>query len=181
MKRIVALLFALLIAATIPLALEAQEKKTKRVGTPEDSVFVFGGTINGNDEIRFTQFDPEFEPAYYEHDAYLYFFDNVEPGSYLKVTKYVHLSRGAVNLYTTYYTGLQGNTTLDFRVPTKPGLYYVGFMDFTERKNNVLVFTPGDKKITEYKLLKYILPCLKNDTWKATIENRMKELKDEGK
>lgn len=179
MKRIVALFFALLIAATMPLVLGAEAKKTKRMGTPEDSVFVFGAIYDGY-EIRFTQFDPEFQPAYYEHNANLYFFDNVEPGSYLKVTMFQH---NGMNVTTTYYTGLQGKSTLDVRVPTKPGLYFAGFMDFSERKNSGLIFKPGDPKFkfTELKVLKWVLPALNNDVWRPTIENRIKELESEGK
>lgn len=179
MKRIMTLLLTLLLAATIPLAIGAEEKKVKRVGTPEDSVFLFGAIYDGY-EIRFTQFDPEFQPAYYEDNANLFFFDNVEPGSYLKVTMFQH---NGMDVTTTYYTGLQGKTTLDVRVPTEPGLYFVGFLDFSERKNNELIFKPGDPKFkfTELKVLKWVLPALKNDVWKPTILNRIKELESEGK
>jgi len=176
MKRIVSLFFALLLAATISLGLGAEAKKTKRIGTPEDSVLVFG-YIRDIYSIRFTQLDPDFEPAYYQSSDMLFTFDNVEPGSYLKMTTY----RPNDGLYTPYSPGLSGKSTLDFRVPDKPGLYYAGFMELSGCERNMLIFKPGDKKYTELMVLTWLLPSVKNKAWVPVIESRIKELENEGK
>lgn len=176
MKRIVSLLLALSLAATIPLALGAEAKSTKRAGTPEDSVFIFGCVMDAN-MIRYTQLDPEFEPAYYQFNHSYYFFEDVEPGSYLKLTTFEH---NGPAMFTTYYIGFSGRTALDIRVPTKPGLYYAGYVDFSEMKKKELIFLPV-KKYTEVKLLKFLLPSVKNKSWVPVIESRIKELENGSK
>ena len=146
MKRIASFFFALLLAATIPLAVGAESGKAKRQGTPEDSVFVFGAV---NYMVRFTQIDPAYEPAFYECSWGVYHFGNVEPGSYLKLTKYERNT----GTYWIYTLGLSGKSSLDFRVPDKPGLYYAGCMDFSEIKNNTLLFShigPRRTSITSF-------------------------------
>ena len=173
MKMIVPLFFSLLLAAPMPRALGAE---ANRQGTPEDSVLVFG-YIRDIYSIRFTQVDPSFEPAYYQSSDMLYIFDNVEPGSYLKMTTY----RQNDGVYAPYSPGLSGKSTLDFRAPGEPGLYYAGFMVLSGYERNMLVFKPGDKKYTELMVLTWLLRCIKNKTWVPVIENRIKELESEGK
>jgi len=173
MKRISSLLFALLLAATMPRALEAE---TNRQGTPEDSVLVFG-YIRDIYSIRYTQLDPAFEPAYYQSSDMLYIFDNVEPGSYLKMTTY----RQNDGVYVPFSPGLSGKSTLDFRVPDEPGLYYAGFMVLSGYERNMLIFKPGDKKYTELMVLTWLLPRLKNKVWIPVVEKRIKELESEAK
>lgn len=173
MKRIVALSFALLLVAAIPLTLGAE---ANRQGAPDDSVLVFG-YIRDIYSIRFTQVDPDFEPAYYQSSDMLFTFDNVEPGSYLKMTTY----RPNDGLYTPYSPGLSGKSTLDFRAPDKPGLYYVGFMVLSGCERNMLIFKPGDKKYTELMVLTWLLPSVKNKAWVPVIESRIKELESEAK
>jgi len=178
MKRIVSLFFALLLAATMPRALGAEAIKKKRIGTPEDSVLVIGG-IWELYSIRFTQVDPDFEPAYYESNDMLYIFDNVEPGSYLKVTAY---KRREGFFDVLYSPGLSGKSTLDFRVPDKPGLYYAGYnMTLSGCERNVLIFKSVTKESTELMVLTDLLPYIRNKAWVPVIENRIKELENEGK
>ena len=178
MKRSVSLFFALLIVATLSLDLGAETKKKKRIGTPENSVFVFG-IIHGT--VRFTQIDPAFEPTYYECSNVVYHFGNVEPGSYLKLTKFEY--RTFDNVWITYYLGLTGKSALDFRVPDKPGLYYAGALSFLEVKNNTLYFQPYFKpeKYNELFILRSILTSLTNSAWRPVVESRIKELESEGK
>lgn len=177
MKRTASIFFAMLLAATIPLAVGAESSKAKRQGTPEDSVFVFGVV---NYMVRFTQTDPEFEPAFYECSWGVYHFGNVEPGSYLKLTTYERNT----GTYWIYTLGLSGKSSLDFRVPDKPGLYYAGCMDFSEIKNNTLLFKPyrpEKDKYNELWALKWIVRKMDDSAWKPVVENRIKELESEGK
>lgn len=178
MKRIMSLFFALLIATTLSLDLGAETKEKKRHGTPEKSVFVFG-IIFGT--VRFTQIDPAFEPAYYESSKGVYRFDNVEPGSYLKLTMFEYGTPD--NVWITYFLGLTGKSALDFRVPDKPGLYYAGALRFSEVKNNILYFQPyfNPEKYNELCALKWILTSLTHSPWRPVVENRIKELENAGK
>jgi hypothetical protein len=128
--------------------------------------------------IRYTQLDPAFEPAYYQCNRTFFVFEDLEPGSYLKVTTFVHNGPFEV---TTYYIGFSGRTSLDIRVPKKPGLYYLGYLDFSEMKKNELVFLPASKQYPESTFLKYLLPSVKNKAWVPVIENRIKELENEDK
>ena len=171
-------LTVILLFLFVCLGMHAEANQSKRAGTPEDSVFIFGCVINGN-LIRYTQMDPAFEPAYYQRNSGPFFFENVEPGSYLKVTTFVHNGHSE---FTTYYIGFSGRTPLDIRVPTKPGLYYLGYLEFSEMKKNELIFVPFvHKTCNERELLQYLLPRVKNKAWVPVIESRIKELEDEGK
>lgn len=157
--------------------MHAEANQSKRMGTPEDSVCLIGSVYDGG-TIRFTQLDPEFEPVYYHRSRGYILIEDAEPGSYLKVTTFVHEEPFVT---TTYYIGFSGRTSLDMRVPTKPGLYYLGYLDLSEIKKNELIFLPASKQYKESTFLKYLLPSVKNKAWVPVIENKIKELEDAGK
>lgn len=189
------MIFSILL--TIGLSVTAQDSADKKESTPENSVLVYGGIGDQTAKVRFTQTDPEFRPGTYEAWSLRFYFDDIDPGSYLKLTYYesrdvlVSQSFSPVtgwtvssgNRYSIGRPGLQGSTNLDFRVPSKPGLYYIGCKS-EGFENDEATFVPAtwarkaDDPEKEYELfvLKHVLKKKKGTAWEPVIYARMKEL-----
>lgn len=190
-----AMIFSILI--TMCLSATAEDAAGKKERTPENSVLVYGGIGDQTAKVRFTQMDPDFEPGTYEAWSLWFYLDSVEPGSYYKLTYYEsrdvlvsqsfspvtgwNVSTG--NRYSIGRPGLQGSTNVDFRVPSKPGLYYLGCKS-EGVVDGVTTFVPAtwakraDDPEKEYELfvLKRVLKKKKGTAWEPVIYARMKEL-----
>jgi len=190
-----AMLFSMLIS--VCLSATAEDTADNKERTPENSVLVYGGIGDQTAKVRFTQMDPDFEPGTYEAWSLWFYLDSVEPGSYYKLTYYksrdvlVSQSFSPVtgwtvstgNRYSIGRPGLQGTTNADFRVPSKPGLYYLGcksegvvdgvttFVPATWAKK-----APDPEKEYELFVLKRVLKKKKGTAWEPVIYARMKEL-----
>lgn len=190
-----AMIFSILLIMCLNLT--AEDQADQRESTPENSVLVYGGIGDQTAKVRFTQTDPKFKPGTYEAWSLRFYFDDIEPGSYLKLTYYesravlVSQSFSPVtgwtvstgNRYSIGRPGLQGSTPVDFRVPSKPGLYYIGCKS-EGVVDGVTTFVPAtwakraDDPEKEYELfvLKRVLKKKKGTAWEPVIHARMKEL-----
>lgn len=192
------LLLTMVLSAIITLNqnVMAEENAAKPESTPENSVLVYGGIGDQTALVRFTQMDPAFKPGTHESWSLRFYFDDIEPGSYLKLTYYEsravlafqsHSPSGwAVsnsNRYSINLPGLQGTTPVDFRVPKEPGLYYLGCKS-EDTVDGVMTFVPATwaKKAPnperEYELfvLKKVLREKTGTAWEPVVRARMKEL-----
>jgi hypothetical protein len=197
-KRKRASLLAMILAGIVafPFGATAKEKDNKPESTPENSVLVYGGVGDSTALVRFTQTDPAFKPGTRESWSLRFFFDDIEPGSYLKLTYYEsrdvlafqsHSPAGWTvtggDRYSVNLPGLQGTTPLDFRVQGKPGLQYLGCRS-EAYVDGAMTFVPATwaKKAPnperEYELfvLKMVLKEKTGTAWEPVIRARMKEL-----
>lgn len=191
-------LLALVLAGIValPQGATAKDKESKPESTPENSVLVYGGIGDQTALARFTQMDPAFAPGTRETWSLRFFFDDIEPGSYLKLTYYEsrdvlafqsHSALGWSVSNSTRYSinlpGLQGTTPVDFRVQRKPGLQYIGCKS-EATVDGMMTFVPATwaKKAPnpekEYELfvLKMVLKKKTGTAWEPLIRERMKEL-----
>jgi len=166
----------------------AEENAAKQESTPDNSVLVYGTIGDFSSKIRFTQIDPDFSPATHEAECERFFFDDIEPGSLHKMTHYSTAPiRGMTYVITS--PGLQETTPLDFRAPSKPGLYYYGakFVGFQKRlRDEQATYTvepatwartaPNPEREYELFVLKKVLKKKKGTAWEPVIRDRLKEL-----
>jgi hypothetical protein len=174
----------LTIVTMLPLTAETGDKDNKKESTPENSVLVYGSIGDQTALARFTQMDPAFAPGTHEAWSLSFFFDDIEPGSYLKLT---YFESRMVRMKSTDYTiidpGLQGKTPVDFRVPSKPGLYYIGCKTVNVDGDNYSMddATWGKKAANpqayyELLVLKKVLKAKIGTAWEPVIRARMEEL-----
>lgn len=154
--------------------------------TPENSVLVFG-TFVAVDEAYFNQADFNYAPdiqkvIFPSKKYYIFYLKPVAPNSYYTM-EYAGGTRrigNTIYYYNDYYP-LQGSVW-DFKVPSKPGLYFYGSYDYFaslssgEKKEfkKFFYYTDADE---ELNCLKLLLPYFKKTAWEQTIKDRMEELK----
>lgn len=152
------------------------------IGHPTDSVLVYGSFLVANDTesskyafqpsgFRFTQLNPLKKPGHFGMILYRYSFTlpPQEPGAYLKCT-YYELDK--IDRYI-YWVGIQYPLPIDFQVPEKPGLYYIGSY-IIKRTTDEVLYAP--KVRSELETLQDIINRYKNTDWEPLLLSRIQEL-----
>lgn len=180
-----ALLAVLLACAQMNCFAQDRLKNALAEGSPENSVLVFG-MLHFTKEAYFSQTDRNFGPdnnkAIFPALSKFFVLKPVAPGSFYRL-QYVYAEEG--RYYTMQMLPVSG-TDFDFRVPSKPGLYFYGSYDIVRsaQEGKPVDFSMGKKplplKKREMQALKTLYGYAKNTEWGPVIENRIEELKNEG-
>jgi len=151
---------------------------------PENSVLVYGSFVsslgiltNQYDAMTFVQLNPALQnqAVYAETNSmkkYWFAKDVMPAGSF----KLVYYAEGSGN--TTYYNnpGLQGKTSVDFKTPDKPGLYYAGICEVAG-----LGYKLDRDEAGELETLKDIRLKFLGSAWDPLIKARIGELENANK
>lgn len=169
---------------------------TPNLGTPEDSVLVYGcfdGGFNTTVTLKFFQANTAYAPCFV-HPFFL-----VQRGFEGVGKKPVQVTKplapgGRYKLYTmelrsqqassyaynqisyTWYFGVQGSTDFDFIVPQTPGLYYCGAhkIDFYTGERKETRENPKD----ELTAVEVALSYYRGTAWEPLLKARREELKN---
>ncbi len=156
-------------------------------GTPEDSV-IFYGMYFGATDIHYTQDNSRYAPDHQEFNSS----NGVVVSAPVKTGSHYHCEymKGAVRTSmetaTVFDSEIPMNYKgLDVQVPSKPGLYYIGFWEavksFESVSNkpfdgNEFLYLDWDEKKAEIEILKAAKNVYKGTSWEAVIDERITEL-----
>lgn len=162
-------------------------KRPSIKGNPKDSVLVYGN-IYSTQQVIFTQLDGKFEPdcntAVHRYDHPLFFLNPVTPGTYYRV----QFIKAYDSLSEVYPYVSMDVSLFDFRVPSKPGLYYWGSVDpmatirnkkLTDKKHVIQVAPELDKLKKELQALQELLLYAQNTEWEPLVQERIDEVSKE--
>lgn len=150
----------------------------EEMGTPENSV-VFYGVMYGDVLTSFSQMDPKFGPDFQEFkdDGYI-ISKPVKPGSTYALNHSIGANLGFGVKWNSYFP--INAKSLYIKMPTKPGLYYMGYYDATYAtmvgryvKNGYI----PDENASRVKMLEKAKKKYAGTVWETVIDAEIEELK----
>lgn len=156
--------------------------------TPENSV-VFYGKFRGNKKTVYFQSNQEMGVDRQEFKGSIIVSDPVQPGSNYRLFSF----NGKGKRIMKDYYGFPGLVTcewesafalnyseFDLKIPTEPGLYYIGNYDGYDSSNKLkYIESEKDEYQAQIKALKEALKKYKGTEWEKVISEKIEELKNE--
>ena len=156
-------------------------------GTPENSV-IFYGMYFGSTDIHYSQDNSKYASDHQEFHSLngVVVSAPVKPGSHYHCEYMKGAVRTSMDVATVFDSEIPMNLKgLDVQVPSKPGLYYIGFWEAVKSfesvsnqpfNGNEFLYLDWDEKKAETEILKAAKNAYKGTAWESVIDERLKEL-----